>query len=115
MEILALSRQFPRDEIFGLTSQLRRAAISVSSNIAEGYRRNSTKEYVQYLTIAYGSCGELQSQTDVAYRMRYITKEEYTAINALEEEVSKLLWSSLETLRGNMLIAKAQGAGRRGP
>jgi len=105
IKTLALSKRFPREEKFGLTSQVRRAATSISSNIAEGYRRRTTKEYIRYLTIAYGSCGELQSQTDVAYEMKYITKDEYQAINALEEEVSRLLWSSIETLK-----TRAQGA-----
>jgi four helix bundle protein len=112
-EMLALSRFFPKDEKYALTSQIRRAATSISSNIAEGYRKNSTREYIHYLTIAYGSCGELQSQTDVAYNMKYITKDEYEAVNALEEEVSRLLWSSMETLKTKARGArhKAQGDG----
>jgi four helix bundle protein len=105
IKALALSTRFPREEKFGLTSQVRRAATSISSNIAEGYRRRSTREYIRYLTIAYGSCGELQSQTDVAHTMKYITKDEFEAIDALEEEMSRLLWSAIETLR-----TKEQGA-----
>jgi len=106
-EILSMTRRFPRDEVFGITSQMRRSATSISSNIAEGYRRNSTKEYINFLSISYASCGELQSHTDVALRMELISKEDHAGILVLEEEMSKLLWRTLETLK-----RKVQGARR---
>ena len=109
--ILALTRPFPKEETYGLSSQMRRAATSISSNIAEGYRRSSTKEYLKFLSIAYASCGELQSQTDVALTMELITDEEYRSVLASEEEMSKLLWVTMEKLKKKALGAwhMAQG------
>jgi len=64
---------FPRREVFGLTAQLRRAAISIPSNIAEGAGRNSSREFVQYIGIASGSLAELESQVEVSVRLGYLS------------------------------------------
>jgi four helix bundle protein len=63
---------FPREEIYGLTSQIRRAAISIPSNIAEGNGRNTTRDYVHFLGMAYGSVKEVETQVLIAERLRYI-------------------------------------------
>jgi four helix bundle protein len=65
---------FPKDETFGLAVQMRRAAVSVPSNIAEGSARNSTREYYQYLGVATGSLAELETQLELAIRLRYISQ-----------------------------------------
>jgi four helix bundle protein len=66
------SARFPKDEIFGLTSQLRRSAVSVPSNIAEGAGRNSTRELVQFVGVASGSLAELDTQLDLAVRLGFL-------------------------------------------
>jgi len=82
MDIYHLTKSFPKDELFGLTSQMRRAAVSIPSNIAEGFNRYHTKEYIRYLHIALGSCAELETQLEIASGLAYLEKE--TTLNLLE-------------------------------
>lgn len=70
--IYELTRQFPKEEVFGLTSQMRRAAVSIPSNIAEGSRRGSRKDFRNFLLIAYGSGAELETQIKIAKRLSYV-------------------------------------------
>jgi four helix bundle protein len=89
--IYRLTDKFPREELFGLTIQVRRAAVSVPSNIAEGQGRNSTKEFINHLSIAYGSLMETETQTLVAEFRQYITADETTSVLTLSSEVGKLI------------------------
>ena len=70
------TKGFPKDELFGLTSQMRRAAVSIPSNIAEGFNRSYTKEYQRYLSIALGSCGELETHVEIACDLAYLGVDE---------------------------------------
>lgn len=72
-EIYTLSAQFPKEEVYGLSQQTRRSAVSIPSNIAEGAARNSSKEFIQYLHIALGSAAELETQLLLAKRMGFLT------------------------------------------
>jgi four helix bundle protein len=72
--IYKLVKQLPGDERYGLTSQIKRAAISIPSNIAEGAARKSTKELIQFLYISLGSLAEVETQLDIAYQLEYIEK-----------------------------------------
>ena len=80
---------FARD--FGLRDQIRRAAVSVMSNIAEGYERGGDKEFRRFLSMAKGSCGEVRSQLYVALDADFITQGEFDTLNALATEASRLL------------------------
>lgn len=94
-EVYRLLKKFPKEEQFAMCSQLRRASISITSNIAEGSGRVSNKEKVHFLHISYGSLMEVLSQMDIANDLEYITKEEFNNIEALVENVGRPL-SGLE-------------------
>lgn len=92
-EIIYKSTQkFPREEIYGLTSQMRRASVSIPSNIAEGQLRNSKKEFSRFISIALGSCGELSTQLELSKRLLYIKEKEFENISTLADEVMKILY-----------------------
>ncbi len=87
--VYELTREFPKEEIYGLTSQVRRAAVSIPSNLAEGAARNSPKEFVQFLGIAKGSLSELETQLLISAELGYLQRE-HKIFDRLEE-VSRLL------------------------
>ena len=76
VEIYKLTKGFPKCEMYGLTSQMRRAAVSIPSNISEGAGRKGPKEFIHFLYISTGSASELETQLDVAHQLGYITSEE---------------------------------------
>ena len=94
-----LSKTFPKDEIYGLTSQLRRAVVSVPANIAEGYGRGSRKEYLQFLLIAQGSLKEVETHIIIAQRLGYITQLQVEGALTRTEEKGKMLGSLIRTLK----------------
>ena len=96
--IYKLTAKFPREEIYGLTNQLRRAGLSVASNIAEGYGRFSTKEYKNFLSIARGSVLEVQTQLLIAERLAFGSLNEIEKTKNLSEEVGKMLWAISQKL-----------------
>jgi len=71
-DIYILTKKFPKEELYGLTSQMRRSTVSIPSNIAEGFRRYHNKEYKQFLYIAMGSCAELETQIIIAHELGYL-------------------------------------------
>lgn len=96
--VYELTRTFPRDELYGLTQQVRRASVSVASNIAEGRGRLSPAEFRQFLGLAQGSIFELQTQLVVARRLGYGNAEALDTAEARGNEVSKMLRSFIQTL-----------------
>ncbi len=92
-EIHRLTKTFPREELYGLTSQIRRAAVSVPSNIAEGHARQSTAEFRNFLSISLGSLAEVDTQQLLAQRFEYLTREQATKATQLMEEIAKMLHS----------------------
>jgi four helix bundle protein len=90
-EVYRLSGQFPKHEIYGLASQLQRAAVSIPSNIAEGQARNSSKEFHHFLGIARGSLAELETQLMLAQRLGYLAEEKVSPTLDKAEEVGKML------------------------
>jgi four helix bundle protein len=103
--IYVLTRSFPKDEVFGLTSQMRRAAVSITSNIAEGFGRNGWKEKDQFYAVANGSLLELESQLLVAEGVGYTDSE---SIGSIFEQISL----SGRLLRGLIKVNKEKGNGK---
>ena len=97
--IYKLTRSFPQDEIYGLTAQMRRASVSVASNIAEGRGRLNSAEFRQFLGIAQGSIFELKTQLLVASKLEMAPSKAVSEANALSEEVSKMLRAFIEKLQ----------------
>lgn len=97
--IYEITKVFPKDELFGLTSQIRRASVSVPSNIVEGKARDSTKEYKRFLMIARGSLEETKYQLLLAKDLQYISENKYRDILKQAEEVGRLLNGLLVKLR----------------
>ena len=95
--IYKLTADYPSQEKFGLISQIRRAAVSIPSNIAEGSSRNNTKEYVQFLYIANGSLSEVETQLEISYRLGYI-KEFETLIDSIKH-IRKLMGGLINALK----------------
>ena len=89
--VYELTDDFPTDERFGLTLQIRKAVVSIASNIAEGQGRNSTKEFINHLSIAYGSLMETETQTLVAEMRAYSTPEKCRGVMAKAAEVGRLI------------------------
>lgn len=91
--VYLLTKVFPKEELFVLTSQLRRAAISIPSNIAEGYGRRSYKEYLQFYSISYGSALEVETQLIISLRLGYLSDKEFNQIIELLNEVIRMLYT----------------------
>ena len=96
--VYLVTQRMPREERFGLTTQMRRAAVSVPSNIAEGYARQSTRDYIKYLRIARGSLAELSTHVDLAMSMEMISLDQHLGELIREEErILQALIKSLES------------------
>lgn len=90
-KIYQITKLFPKEELYGLTSQLRRCAVSIPSNIAEGAVRNSSKEFKQFIAIACGSCAELKTQIIIARRITYLSSVDAEAIIEQTTEIERML------------------------
>ncbi len=97
-ELYSVTEKFPKTEMFGLTSQIRRAAVSMPSNIAEGYSRKHKPEYVQFLRIAFGSGAELETQILIAKNLGFVKEANAVKVNELLDEVMKMLNKMISTL-----------------
>ena len=97
-KIYQLSKSFPNDERYGLVVQLRRCAVSIPSNIAEGYGRNSITDYIRFLRIAMSSLFELQTQMEISLNLGYLRKQDFDNICELYREVERMLSSLIGKL-----------------
>lgn len=98
-QIYALTNSFPKEEVYGLTSQIRRAAVSVPSNIAEGQGRDSTKEFLHHLSIAYGSLMEVETQILIAESLNYLKSEEIRLALEKTAETGRIINGLSSSLR----------------
>ena len=101
-EIYTYSKKFPSDEKYCLTQQIQRAAISIPSNIAEGSGRNSDKEFIRFLDIAYGSSFELETQIILSFELKYITEEDFNKFKILISDVQKMIYGLTNTLQSKV-------------
>jgi four helix bundle protein len=90
LAVYGATKRFPKDEVYGITSQLRRAALSVPTNIVEGYARKGDKELARFIGIAIGSLAETEYLLSFALRLGYL--KDYCSLEAIRSEVGKLLW-----------------------
>lgn len=96
-EIYKVTKQFPKNEVYALASQMQRSAVSVPSNIAEGHRRNHKAEFIQFLGIALGSAAELETQVLIAEKQ--YSSLDYNAAKVLIDEVQKMLFVMINNMR----------------
>src|SRR3954451_16442437 len=98
--IYRLTSQFPKHEIYGLTSQLRRATASIPSNIAEGHGRDFTKEYLHHLSYAMGSLAEVETLVVIASRLAYLTPQSHDSVIRECDELGRMIRAIQKSLRG---------------
>lgn len=99
LEIYKMTKTLPKTELYGLVNQMQRAAISVSANIAEGYERQYRKEYIQFLMIAKGSLGELETYLMFSKDLSYIGEEKYNELDGQRQEIGRLLRGLINSLK----------------
>ena len=97
--IYEVTREFPKEEIYGLTSQLRRAAVSVPSNIAEGLTRRSVAEKLHFLNISQGSCSEIDTQAEIALKLGFLTEERFDMLEEHLVHVQRLLGGIIRSIK----------------
>jgi four helix bundle protein len=101
-ETYRVTQTLPKTEVYGLTAQMRRAAVSIAANIAEGHARNATRDYMRFLAIANGSLRELETYWEVTARLEYISREDLANSIGLGAEVGKMLAGLREALGRNV-------------
>jgi len=97
-EIYQHTKSFPNEERYGLTLQLRRSSVSLPSNMAEGYGRNSTQDYIRFLRIANGSLFELQTQLEIARNLEFLSEECFSLLFELSREIERMLSSLIRKI-----------------
>ena len=107
-KVYQLTASFPREELFGLVSQMRRCAVSIPSNIAEGYGRGTNAELVHFLYISLGSSNELDSQLELSRRFSYITDEDFVSVDSLNNSVNKMIQSLIYVRKNQSREASPQ-------
>ena len=104
-DIYTFTANFPKNESFGLSSQLQRAAVSVPSNIAEGHARDSTKEYLRFISIALGSLAEAETQLIISNKLNYINQEKLAEILEKSSAIGRMLRGLQKSLKAKVVDA----------
>lgn len=100
-EVYRITKILPKEESYGLCDQMRRASVSIASNIAEGHARSYDKEFAKFLSISQGSLAELETQLHICLRLNYLTDEQTQLSYDLCVEIGKMLFSLISTLKNN--------------
>nr|WP_294781541.1 four helix bundle protein [uncultured Flavobacterium sp.] len=98
-EIYQITNSFPKEEIYGLSSQIRRSSISIPSNIAEGYGRNGNTELLRFLNISISSLFEMQTQLEISFNLKYITEYQFSKTNGESRELERMLSAFIKKLK----------------
>ena len=98
-EIYRVTKQFPKEELYGITSQIRRSAISIPLNLIEGFARQTRKEHRRFLEIAYGSLKETKYLLYFSFRETFISDKNYKKLLNMAEELGKMIWTKTQTLK----------------
>ena len=98
-EIYQLTNSFPKEEIYGLSSQIRRSAISIPSNIAEGYGRDGNSDYLRFLNISISSLFEIQTQLEISYNLKYINQIQFNKTNGESREIERMLSAFIRKIK----------------
>ena len=97
-DIYRLTEKFPKQEMYGLVSQMRRAAVSIPSNVAEGFRRHRNREYIQFLYMSLGSCAELETQVTIAETLKYLQKDTEAILLERLDHICRMISNLLKKL-----------------
>ncbi|MCF7870598.1 MAG: four helix bundle protein [Candidatus Omnitrophica bacterium] len=97
-EVYTMTVKFPKEEIYGLSNQMKRSVISIPSNIAEGFRRQHNKEFRQFLYIALGSCAELETQVSISKELNYIKGEKEKELLEILDHISRMIMNLIKKL-----------------
>jgi four helix bundle protein len=95
-------KSFPKDELYGLSSQIKRSAVSIPSNIAEGYGRDGTKDYLRFLNISLSSLFELQTQIEISKNLAFIEENKFEEIYEATREIERMLTSYIRKIQTNI-------------
>jgi four helix bundle protein len=96
--VYKFTKIFPQEELYGITGQIRRAAVSIPSNIAEGFMRHHKKEFKQFLFIALASCAEVETQLIISNRLQYITKQELGELSEIIDKLNRMVMALIKKL-----------------
>jgi len=102
IDVYKITKQFPKSEMYGLCGQMQRCAVSVPSNIAEGHQRNSTPQFLQFISIARGSLGELETQIILAFRLEYLDKNTKEELLNRVARVGRLIGGMMKSLKAKV-------------
>lgn len=98
--VYKITDDFPKEEKFGLATHIQRTAVSIPSNIAEGFARQHTKEFIQFCHVALGSCAELETQLIIASRRNYLPSEDFHKLEDHIDHTSRMLMNLIKSLKG---------------
>ena len=98
-DVYKVAKKFPKEETYGLTSQLRRSAVSIVLNLIEGYARNRTAEHIRFMEISYGSLKEAKYLIHFSFIEQLLIEKEYNQLINQSEEIGKLIWTKMKNLK----------------